>query len=220
MKLRTFFIIVLVLLLFGTILSILSLFSPLFLDQDFLSSAGEISSGIAAIFGMAIACLALWLYLNRESTEQKIADHAYEVKERLEEAILQASVLIKLSAETNSGTIAGVNDRLVKHAFIVLREALAEARKAPLYSALLSLDQDKDQSAANHLLALEAHITADLNENATGVSNAVFISIPILWDSLIRIDSENIKEHSTSILKKHDAIDFMKKVGNHIMGKE
>ena len=205
-----------VLLMTGTLASMIALFLPLFLPNETLSTAGDISSGVSAVFGISIACLALFIYLYRDSTEQKVADRTFEAKEILEDALVQASSLIKITAENNNGAIPG-NDRLIKHALIILKDAITEARKTPLYAALSSVSESqKGYNPADLILTLEAHVNADLQEGASGVSNTVFISIPPLHEALSSLTADNIKKHSGFSHGRRGEIDFMKKIATHI----
>lgn len=216
MKIRTFFAVTMLLLLTGTLASIISLFLPLFFPMDFLSTAGDISAGVSAVFGMSIACLALFIYLYRDSTEQKVADETFKAKEVLEDALIQASSLIKVTAEINNGAIPG-SDRCVRHALVILRDATAKARQTSLYAALSSVtESEKSYNPADLIVTLEAHVSADLQEGSSGVSYTVFGSIPPLHEALSLLTADNMKLHSGFNHGKRGEIEFMKKIAEYI----
>lgn len=222
MKIRTFFHVTMGLLLAGTFASSIALFLPLFLPNGVLSTAGDLSAGVSAVFGISIACLALFVYLYRDSTEQKIADRAFEAKEVLEDALVQASSLMKLTAENNcripgTDTLIPGTDRCVQHALVILKDAAAEARKTPLYAALSSVSEyQQGYNPADLLLTLEAHVSADLNERQPVVSPSVFISIPYVYDALSSLTPDNIKKHSAFAHGRRGEIEFIRNLSEQI----
>lgn len=220
MKLQSFFWAIFILLVVGTCLSFASLLLPVYVDRNLLSSAGDIAAGVAAAFGIAIACLALFVFLYRDSTEQKIADQTYAAKERLEEALLHGAELIKVAAENNGGAISGVDDRMIHQAFIMMREALEEARKVPLYSALMSVSKNDAEAAGNFLGVLEGHLRADLSEKTAAVSHSVFISIPILLKALKKLNADNIKTHACAESNDKEVLGFFEKISSHIISEQ
>lgn len=95
----------------GTIVSVISLSLPwLGFDHDLLSSSGQISSGLAAAFGLAVASIALKSYVWSESTERQEIDSIWRTIRLIQNEIYYTRLI---TTATNGNLIkAETEDRV------------------------------------------------------------------------------------------------------------
>ena len=192
MNIVNLFKLVRVLIIFGIFLAIMSIVLPFVtrIDPNTLSSAGQISSAIAAIFGLAIASLALFAYINREEVGQSQADRAWIEKERLENALHQFAVLAE-GAYKIAGKGHPNESYYIKtfgaQALRNLSASIATARESDLYRVFSNIQTEDGQSCGAWLLMLEAEILRNeseekINENLVFIiqSNAISLLIKAL----------------------------------------
>lgn len=191
-----FFRIAIALMFFGVILSLLSLLSPRFFDKDLIESAGSISAGIAAVFSIGIAILALAVYIHNDSPLQKIADQSYTARQQLADALYCAALLRRVIKVTLH---EDYNSPVFIHMLNILKDALADARKTPIYSAVHNLSNESKSdlpmgfNVAELMLYLEAHANADLKRELDGIGQT-YHYIFYLYNEVIKINEKNIRD--------------------------
>jgi hypothetical protein len=113
----------------GTILSVLSLILPwLGIDPNLISSSGQISSGLAAAFGLAVAAIALKSYVWSESTERQDIDSVWGSIRTLQKEAFYASLITTVINKNMIRAESKDREEIVKEAFQA--EALKSMNKA------------------------------------------------------------------------------------------
>jgi hypothetical protein len=183
-----------VLIIIGTVAALACLFVPFktALGADRISAAGGLSGAVAAIFGLAVATLALFAYINREDVRRVEADRAWLAKQQLEHALHQFAEYLQLAYLMTDGRISDEFDRLLKPAHVNLLEGLAEARNSAVYVALSNHVGPNETRASVLLLALEAQVRLSLSENRRTLDSFVLEKLHDLLTSLQQITQENI----------------------------
>jgi hypothetical protein len=200
MNLVALFKLVRVLIIIGVIVALICLFIPFTtpLSADRISAAGQLAAAVAAIFGLTIASLALFAYINREEVGRLQADRAWQEKQQLDQALHQFASLIAIANTTTHGEIEKEYDRLLHPALTMLLDSLATARKSDLYRALNNIKTTAPGKplASELLLFFEAQIRASLHEHIRGVDRSLFVYYTCLVDALSQITKDNVYDRA------------------------
>jgi hypothetical protein len=131
-----------------------------------LAAAGDFASSIGTIFGMALASLALLLYVEQESASKKLADTTWEHLLRLEEAFHAYASLFALQNNLDQQSEGPSDHRFIKLGTKELVEALENVRHGELYGVLSAHGQNWElpeaEDPAQMCLVLEANLRDDL----------------------------------------------------------
>jgi len=128
--------------------------------------------------------------------EQKVVTEAWHALESLKSALHESAALIKFTGELYPNVpcskVLLTKEPHIWHALVILKEALAEARKTNLYSILAkyaaALDIEFAESPSSNLMALDATVNKDLAADQE-ISAAIFFSMHRLFDILEKLDA-------------------------------
>jgi len=116
----------------GTLASSASIVLPwLGVDSGLLSSSGDIAGGLASAFGLAVAAIALRLYVWSESPEKKRIDR---ISERIDVIKIKLNLLVDLESKiimtTGNGYGAAARAR-VKQLYVTIARQIAQDAITP-----------------------------------------------------------------------------------------
>jgi len=178
-----------------------------------LSNIGGYVSGISTIFGILMASFALYAYVYSEDSYTQAAKRAWIAKLRLEDALHTYAVLLKVAA-TSDATNLGTNHPLINQSLENVKFALEEARKNGLYRVLAIRDRQSDKkfNVAYEMSVVEAHVREDLSNDREGIGGSTVHILPDLYDGLIAINEQDMRNIFTRKKLPNEPIEEIKKL--------
>lgn len=176
---------------FGTIVSLVTLALPwLGIQTDLLSSAGEISSGIAAIFGLAVAAIALKSFVWSESTERQKIDAVCEALTSLKNDVLYYQSIVEILDNVKAETperVAEIKRALEKEAL----EALYRCSINSITPDLVNYAEESKNDMRSILYRFRIGLI--LAKESGWMSNQqVTVNLQSLWNWLKDQDSQKV----------------------------
>lgn len=179
---------------FGTLASLVALALPwVGVEIAFLSSAGEIAGGVAAVFGLAVAAIALKSYVWSESTERHTIDAVWKAVNTLKSAVFYYQTI----AETLDKIAAETPERVGEIKNVLKKEAVQSLYNSSLTAISPDLVEYAEQTRPGMRATLNLfRIGLALSKASDWEPNAQVIgNLKTLWNWLKDQSFERISQH-------------------------